>query len=328
VSPFDWIAFGAGASVAGVVVALLLIPAARSLQRRAEARAREAEGRASQAERLAELGSMTSGLAHEIKNPLSTLGLNAQLLAEDISESELPPEQRDRLLRRLGILGREAERLRNILTDFLRFAGRLKLDPQPTDLRALVDDLADFLGPQCQQAGVLLRTDLPRDPVEAIVDANLLKQATLNLMLNAIQAMSPTPETPDPGPASTVRHGELILRLESDQREARLHVIDTGPGIEPLRLGEIFRPYVSSRPGGTGLGLPTARRIIDEHGGKLVAHSVLGQGSDFVAHLPLAGRAAAGRAAAVRGQGPPPTPGEVARPAAATSTASTTPKSR
>jgi signal transduction histidine kinase len=285
---FDWVAFVAGASVAGVAVALLLIPAARSLQRRAETRAREAEGRARRAERLAELGSMTSGLAHEIKNPLSTLGLNAQLLAEDIADSELPTEQRERLLRRLGILGREAERLRNILTDFLRFAGRLKLDPQPTDLRALVDELADFLGPQCQQAGVLLRTDLPRDAVPAVVDGNLLKQATLNLMLNAIQSMSPTPETPGSRPVQADRRGELILRLESDLLEARLHVIDTGPGIEPQRLGEIFRPYVSSRPGGTGLGLPTARRIIEEHGGRLVAHSALGRGSDFVIHLPVA----------------------------------------
>lgn len=285
----DWVAFAAGASLAGVVVALLFIPAARSLQKRSEARAREAERRARQSERLAELGSMTSGLAHEIKNPLSTLGLNAQLLAEDIAESELPVEQRERLLRRLGILGREAERLRNILTDFLRFAGRLKLDPQPTDLRAVVEELADFLGPQCQQAGVLLRADLPARPIPALVDADLLKQALLNLMLNAIQSMSPMPDTPVGGAVGPGRRGELILRLEMDEREARIHVIDTGPGIEPQRLEEIFRPYVSSRPGGTGLGLPTSRRIVEEHGGRLVAHSIPGQGSDFVVHLPKHG---------------------------------------
>jgi signal transduction histidine kinase len=82
------------------------------------------------------------------------------------------------------------------------------------------------------------------------------------------------------------RRGELILRVESDDREARIHVIDTGPGIPPDRLEEIFRPYVTHKRGGTGLGLPTARRIVEEHGGRVVAHSQEGHGSDFVVHLP------------------------------------------
>ena len=99
------------------------VPALRVLVRRAEARTRVAQRRARDAERLAELGSMTGGLAHEIKNPLSTIGLNAQLLAEAIHDAGLPDPERDRLLRRLDALSREAERLRNILTDFLQFAG-------------------------------------------------------------------------------------------------------------------------------------------------------------------------------------------------------------
>ncbi|MFO0873058.1 MAG: HAMP domain-containing sensor histidine kinase [Phycisphaerales bacterium] len=232
---------------------------------------------------------MTSGLAHEIKNPLSTLGLNAQLLAEDIAESPLPDEQRDRVLRRLGALQREADRLRNILSDFLRYAGRIKLDPQPRDLGAIVEELADFLSAQCQQSGVLLRTDLPAHPIVATVDADLLKQALLNLMLNAIQAMVPPSAGGAPSSTSLERRGELILRVEGDAQEARIHVIDTGPGIAEEKLEEIFRPYVSSKPGGTGLGLPTARRIVEEHGGRLVAHSVVGRGSDFVVHLPVVG---------------------------------------
>ena len=77
-----------------------------------------------------------------------------------------------------------------------------------------------------------------------------------------------------------------MLRIDADADEARVHVIDTGPGIEPARLEEIFHPYVSHQTGGTGLGLPTARRIIEEHGGRLTAHSEPGQGSDFVIHLP------------------------------------------
>ncbi len=88
-------------------------------------------------------------------------------------------------------------------------------------------------------------------------------------------------------PADPARStGELILQLESDDQEARVHVIDTGPGIEPEKMERIFHPYVSEKTGGTGLGLSTARRIIEEHGGRLVAHSEVGRGSDFVIHLP------------------------------------------
>ena len=103
-----------------------------------------------------EIARLAGGLAHETKNPLSTIGLNAQLLAEGLREAELSPEQRERLLRRLDALSREAERLRGILTDFLQFAGRIKLDPQPCDLVKLVDELSDFFHPQCVQAEVVL----------------------------------------------------------------------------------------------------------------------------------------------------------------------------
>jgi signal transduction histidine kinase len=277
-------------TVLGLVGGLLLmVPVTRMLLRLGERRARDAERRARDSERLAELGSMTGGLAHEIKNPLSTIGLNAQLLAEEIAESQVPMEQRERLIRRLDALSRETERLRGILNDFLQFAGRIKLDPQPHDVRTLVDELSDFFLPQSAQAGVLLRTQLPDEPVLARIDERLLKQALLNLMLNATQAMSGERVVRDgpPEPAHAARK-ELILKVEGDDREARIHVIDTGPGIAAARLEEIFRPYVTGRAGGTGLGLPTAKRIVEEHGGCLTVISEPGRGSDFVVSLPMA----------------------------------------
>jgi signal transduction histidine kinase len=257
-------------------------PIARVMLRRAERRAREAQRRALDAERLAELGSMTAGLAHEIKNPLSTVGLNAQLLAEGISDAQMPDADRERLLRRLDALSREAERLRAILTDFLQFAGRVKLDARPRDLVRIVNDLRDFFHPQCDQNRIVLRTKFPEQPVAVQVDESLFKQALLNLMINATQAMA---EGAAGGPDQAA-NGELILQVEADDTEARVHVIDTGPGIEPGRLERIFHPYVSDTAGGTGLGLSTARRIIEEHGGSIVAHSDVGRGSDFVIHLP------------------------------------------
>lgn len=266
---------------AGVVI---MLPVIRLLLRRGERRIRQAERRARDAERLAELGSMTGGLAHEIKNPLSTIGLNAQLLSEAIGESTLLQDQKDRLLRRIETLSREVERLRGILTDFLQFAGRIKIDPQPRDLAQIVDEICDFFLPQAQQAGITLRTQLPNtgETLMVRVDEGLLKQSLLNLMLNATQAMSEHRAGEKP---QTANH-ELILRVEADAQEARIHVIDTGPGIDAAKIEDIFHPYVSLRSGGTGLGLPTSRRIVQEHGGRLTVHSEVGKGSDFTIHLP------------------------------------------
>ncbi len=272
--------------ILGLVIGLLgMLPVIRMLLRRAELRARQAERRARGAERLAELGSMTSGLAHEIKNPLSTIGLNAQLLTEGLTDSPLPDDERERLLRRLNALSREVERLRGILTDFLQFAGRVKIDPHPHELGEIINEVSDFFHPQCDQANIMLRTQLPEHPVHLHVDEGLLKQALLNLMINAVHAMSPAKSSD--GHSSHTTQGELMIRLEDDGSEAvRIHVIDTGPGIGPEQLEQIFRPYVSGKAGGTGLGLPTARRIIEEHDGRLSAHTEPGRGSDFVIELP------------------------------------------
>ena len=279
----DWLKWILIGVVVGVV---LMVPVTRILLKRARDRARLAERRARDAERLAELGAMTGGLAHEIKNPLSTVGLNAQLLAEAIADSNLPKDERDRLLRRIDALSREIDRLRGILTDFLQFAGRVNLETEKKDLVQIIADLCDFYQPQCDQSSVVLRTQMPSVPVLVQVDESLFKQALLNLMINATQVMSANSISSD-NPNQQGTCGELMLRVETDNSEARLHVIDTGPGIDSKRLKEIFHPYVSHQSGGTGLGLPTARRIIEEHDGRLEVHSELGKGSDFVIHLPL-----------------------------------------
>src|SRR4051812_22144318 len=210
--------------VVGAAVAAL---AARWQIRRSLDRVRAAERRARSAERLAEVGAMTGGLAHEIKNPLSTIGLNAQLLAEGVDElprdRPVEDEARQRLSRRLSSLRREVERLRGILTDFLNFAGEIKLDLKEADLNRVVDELADFFLPQAQQQGVRMRVELSPSPLVGRVDAPLIKQAVLNLMLNAVQAM---------GGETGNGTREMILRTrretEPDGHTSNvLHVIDT-----------------------------------------------------------------------------------------------------
>ena len=273
---------GAMTLVVVAIVLLAAVIAGLSIAVHKARRARAiAERRATRAgERLAQVSSMTGGLAHEINNPLSTLVLNAQLLDEELDEAVPEEDARGRLHRSVGALVRETTRLRGILEDFLRYAGRMRLDPQRRDIASLVSDLVDFFHPQCDQAAVLLRSEIPSTPIEADVDEAHLKQAVLNLMLNALQAMD--------GRAAegSAPRGELMVRVESDDDEVRIHVIDTGPGIPADRVDEIFRPYVTGKPGGSGLGLPTARRIVEEHGGELAVHSEPGRGSDFLIRLP------------------------------------------
>lgn len=117
----------------------------------------------------------------------------------------------------------------------------------------------------------------------ASVEEGLIKQAILNLLINAVQAVSGKSDR-DRGRHDVL--GEVIVRVDGNAESVVIHVTDTGPGIEPDRLEEIFRPYVSGKRSGTGLGLPIARRIIDEHGGRLTVNSAPGQGSDFQIALP------------------------------------------
>ena len=286
----DWSVFFFGAALGGAGA----LAATGSVLRRRLTRLRAAEARAQRQERLAELGALTGGLAHEIKNPLSTIGLNVQLAAESIHDSALPEEDRALLVRRVETVGREATRLANILNDFLRFAGRIKLAPSETDIRAVVDELVDFYRPQCDLHRVVLRSDLPAQPAVARVDPALVKQALLNLLINATQVMS----AQDSGQRELLVR--VALRTPDARRPARpgqaheppmveIHVIDTGPGIPADKHAEIFRPYVTGRRGGTGLGLAVTRRIVEEHGGHIELYSEPGRGSDFVVRLPVAG---------------------------------------
>ncbi len=237
----------------------------------------------------ADFAPMARGLAHEIKNPLSTIGLNAQLIREDlrhirsvVGDGSMLGDELLRVEKRAEGLARETARLRDILEDFLRFAGRLEPDIQPVNLPLLMDELAAFFEPQAAEAGVRLRIATPGAPVLVAADARLLKQALLNLLLNAVQIMSEarTQGLPHGGA------GDLLLRVEDRGASAAIHVTDTGPGMDSATLKRIFEPYFSTRRGGTGLGLPTTARIIEAHGGKITVTSELGRGTDFIIHLP------------------------------------------
>lgn len=233
--------------------------------------ARRMAARTRRQEHLAELGQLAGGLAHEIKNPLSTVEVNLKLLSEDLS-SRADDESR-RMLRRLKSVQEEVNRLRGNLEDFLRYAGKMELSASARDLRGVVGELVDFFTPQAQAAKVLLRASLPDQPVICMIDGDLIKQALLNLLINAVQAM-------DDG-------GELLIRVSTAVGKAILEVIDTGPGIPSESLERIFQVYYSTTKGGSGLGLPTTRRIVHEHNGGIKVESEPGKGTRFIIDLPL-----------------------------------------
>jgi signal transduction histidine kinase len=229
--------------------------------------------RARQAERLAELGTLTGGLAHEIKNPLSTIQLNLQLLREDLPSPEEDPAY-VRIVNRLNTVQKEAARLRDILDDFLRFAGKMELVKKPVEVNRLLEDMVDFFHPQAQVQRVQLRLR-KWDGGDLVVplDERLIKQAVLNLLINAVHAM----------PAG----GEIILSARKDDGAAVIEVIDTGKGMEPDVLEKIFQAYYSTKKGGHGLGLAITKRMIEEHGGAIRATSEVGKGTAFRVELPL-----------------------------------------
>ena len=285
---WSWLFVGVASGV------LLAVPVAVLWTRRTARRVAELERAHRASERLAELGTMTGGLAHEIKNPLSTVGLNVQLIQEDVADAEkalaaLPggaalTGSLERVSRRLEGLNRETARLRQILDDFLRFAGRIKLDRADCDINTVVEELADFFAPQAEAAGVRLRVDCRASPGVLHADAGLLKQAMLNLTLNATQALE-RGRKQAPG-ATEAPPGEVILATARDGDTVRVTVTDTGPGMPPEVRDRIFEPYFSGRRGGSGLGLPTTRRIVEEHGGGITVMSEPGRGTRFTLELP------------------------------------------
>jgi len=221
---------------------------------------------------MAYVGTLAGGLAHEIRNPLSTMKVNLQLLRDDLEREEESALERSR--RRVGTLEKAVRRLEEIVDDFLSFARGFDLELAPTDVNDLVTEVITFVEPEAQRARVGLRTafeDVP--PIPA--DRTYLQQVLLNLLLNARQAI----EEQDGG-------GEIFVTTRRRDDGVAIVVTDTGPGIADDVQPRIFDVYFSTKKGGTGLGLPMCRRIVEEHGGTIEVESELGKGTSFTIRMP------------------------------------------
>lgn len=218
----------------------------------------------------AEIAELAGGLAHEIRNPLSTMSLNLDLLAEDF---QTPENNRDRrVLQKIERLRRESQRLQDILENFLRFARVQELRREPTDLNVIVEELRDFFEPQALNQGIVIRTQFEPGLPKVLLDVDLFRQALLNLFINARLAL------PD--------GGELLLRTREDGPWNVLEVTDTGVGMSPEVRNRVFDAFYSTRSAGSGLGLPTTRKIVETHGGTIRVESEPGKGSQFTLRLP------------------------------------------
>jgi signal transduction histidine kinase len=223
-------------------------------------------------EAFEELSKLTGGLAHEIRNPLSTIKINLKLISEDLDKND---PRHVRTLRKIAVVQKETDRLEKILDDFLRYTGRTELQPITVDANELVSDMVDFYMPQAQQHSITIRFGPSRERLFCRLDSVMFKQVLLNLFINAQQAM----------PAG----GELIIRTYKKRNDAVIEIGDTGVGIAPEHIEKIFDAYYSSKPGGSGLGLPTAKKVILQHNGTITVSSEVGRGTLFSIHLPLCG---------------------------------------
>ena len=224
-----------------------------------------AEAAVQRAETLAAMGRMAAGIAHEIRNPLGIINATAARLKKRYDNPAAPDE-------RFGYIAEEVERLNAILTGYLNFARDEPSEQRPLDLVAVVERSLRWAAPELEANAVQAALDLPAScPVSG--DAQRLQQLILNLVLNAVQAMP--------------QGGRMAIRLATHDGRACLTMDDTGPGFPPGARQRFFEPFVTTKEKGSGLGLAIARRIVEEHAGRITLGDAPHGGARVEIELPL-----------------------------------------
>jgi signal transduction histidine kinase len=227
------------------------------------------EERMTRMERFISLGTLASGLHHEIKNPLTALSLHLQLLEEQLHDVPAVATV-DELL---GVLKTEMHRLNGVLESFRNFANLQKLTVQPTDILEVLDNVIRLIRPQATEQGVHLALLHPEiDLPKLVVDEQKIEQALLNLLINALEAMP--------------QGGTLSASAATKNGSVTIEITDTGPGISPEYRENVFKPYFSTKGQGTGMGLPLTEKLVSQHGGQ-IEYETGPQGTSFRIHLPL-----------------------------------------
>jgi two-component system, NtrC family, sensor kinase len=234
----------------------------------------EREQRLVRSERLAAVGKIAAQITHEVRNPLSSIGLNAEMLEEEVGALEGPPAQVEEARQLVRAIVKEVDRLTEITEQYLRFARLPRPKLEREDLRQIVASLCAFLRQEMDGRGVTVEVEAPADLPLVAADEHQLRQALLNLLRNAVEAMA--------------GGGRLLLAMSSDAKLVTLRIRDSGQGIAAEHLAKVFDPFFSTKEHGTGLGLALTQQIVVEHGGSIDVESTPGQGTTFTVRLPAA----------------------------------------
>ncbi len=240
------------------------------------------ESEKARARRLASMATLTSGIAHEIKNPLNAINIHAQLLQGELDKARASDgvADLDRLERAGRVILEETGRLARIVDEFLLAARPRRPQLEPSELNDLLGQLERIFRPECERAGIELRLAADHELPPVMLDPHLMLQALRNLVRNAIDALIEQEREQAPPECIAVE-----ARLATDG--VSISVQDNGPGIPDKTLEHIFEPYYTTKASGTGLGLMVVYRIVAEHGGALHVDTRPGEGSRFIITLPL-----------------------------------------
>ena len=232
---------------------------------------KHAEARLRRAESLASLTTMTAGMAHEIKNPLGSIGIHIQLMQKALKREE--GCEKDFFEKNLNILSEEVERLNGIVVDFLFAVRPMDVNLKDKCIENLINESLELVKPELEEEGIDLEISIEEDIPMLQIDDKLMKQAFLNIIKNAINAM------PD--------GGHLTISLFRENENVVLVITDDGEGIEKEIQEKIFEPYFTTKDFGSGLGLTLVYKIIKEHDGEIQLKSKVGIGTSFIIKLPV-----------------------------------------
>jgi signal transduction histidine kinase len=218
--------------------------------------------------RMAAIGRLTSGVGHEVKNPINAIVVHLELLKTKLGDASAPA------VRHLEVIDAEIHRLDRVVQTLVDFSRPVELELREQDMRPVIADVLALAAAELSTHNVTLISHLPPKPLVANIDADLLKQAVLNVIQNGAQAMQ--------------EGGKLEVFLEEDRKSAVLHIADEGPGIPDEIRGKIFDLYFTTKSGGSGIGLAMTYRILQLHQGSVEVQSRPDRGSEFLLRIPLA----------------------------------------
>ena len=232
---------------------------------------KQSEARLRRAESLASLTTMTAGMAHEIKNPLGSIGIHIQLMQKSLNRDDKC--DKEFFNKNLNILSEEVDRLNSIVVDFLFAVRPMDVNLKDRSIEELMNESFELVRPELENENIELETDFEDDVPMLQIDDKLMKQAVLNIIKNAMNAMP--------------NGGHLAVHLFKENENVVLQIKDDGEGISEENLDKIFEPYFTTKDFGSGLGLTLVYKIIKEHDGEIQLKSKVGVGTIFIIKLPI-----------------------------------------